>query len=104
MVELVLGEQRQRQLDDAEPGAEVAAGAGDRVDDEGAHLGGQGAQAVVVHVLDVVRRAERVEQRVAGIGVRRHRGSLMASLPYLAGFGAQGCVRGNGTLARPVAG
>ena len=68
LVELVLGEQRQRELDDAESGAEVPAGADDRVDDEGADLGGQRAQAVVVHVLDVLGRAEGVEQRIGGFG------------------------------------
>ena len=66
-VELVLGEQRQGQLDDAEAGAEMTAGASDRVDDEAAQVTGEGAQALGVHVLDVVRRAERVEQWVGGL-------------------------------------
>src|SRR5262249_43054859 len=76
MVEVVLGKQRQGQLDDAETGAEMAAGGGDRLDDEGPDLGGQRAQAVVVHVLHVLGRAEGVEERIERVRVVAHRFTL----------------------------
>jgi hypothetical protein len=51
----------ERQLDDAEVGTEMATVLGDRVDDELAHLDGQGGQLVPVERLDVVRRGDRLE-------------------------------------------
>ena len=73
LVELVLGEQSEGQLDDPEAGAEVATGADDGIDDEGTDLGRQRAQAVVVHVLDVFRGAECIEERIFEIGFCAHR-------------------------------
>ncbi len=71
VVEVELREQGQGQLDHAQSGSEVPAGAGDGVDDEGADLGGEQAQPLAVHVLHVRRRVERLEQRERRIEFRR---------------------------------
>ena len=64
--------QGDRQLDGAEVGAQVSAGAVDRLDEAGADLGGQGAQLGGAEVTQVCRGSNRIEVQGKGL---RSRGS-----------------------------
>ena len=67
--------QRDRQLDDAEPGAEMAAGDRDRVDRLGAQLVGDCAQLRLGQPAQILRRGDGIEERgVDGHGGRGPRG------------------------------
>ncbi len=85
LVELVLGEQRQGQLDDAEAGAEVAAGAGDRVDDE-ARGSRRRARAGRRRPCPSRRRARRARRAT---GRENRPGSSSASTLHPAGWSAK---------------
>ena len=61
--------QGQRQLDSPEVGREVAAGLGDRFDEEGAQLFGELGQLLAFQRAQRGRRTDGVEQGVAGHGV-----------------------------------
>jgi hypothetical protein len=54
--------QREGELDDAEVGPEVAAGARDRADQEGTDLGGEGVELRAVEPAEVLRAVQRVQQ------------------------------------------
>ena len=70
--------QRDRQLDDAEPGAEMAAGDRDGVDRLLAQLVGELAQLGVFEAAQLVRCANAVEQRGLGLGHEHLRGTIAA--------------------------
>ena len=56
------GVESDRELDDTEPGAKVAAGYGDRVDHLGPQLVGEFAQLIARHILERAWRGDGIEQ------------------------------------------